>query len=103
MKKFKIFIYLNLFFLILISCSTVEDGFKNQKKNNSDEFLVEKKKPLSMPPDFEKLPEPDIENSEKYLESNGIKNLIITNKESQRSNDEVSNLETSIIEKIKNN
>ncbi|MDA9853777.1 DUF3035 domain-containing protein [Candidatus Pelagibacter sp.] len=103
MKKFEIFIYLNLFFLILISCSTVKDGFKNQKKNNSDEFLVEKKKPLSIPPDFDKLPEPDIENSEKNLDSDGIKNLIIINKESQRSNDEVSNLETSIIEKIKNN
>jgi hypothetical protein len=56
-----------------------------------------------MPPDFEKLPEPNIENSEKNLESDGIKNLIIINKESQRSNNEVSNLETSIIEKIKNN
>ena len=103
MKKFKIFIYLNLFFLILISCSTVEEGFKNQKKNNSDEFLVEKKKPLSMPPNFDKLPEPDIENSEKNLDSDSLKNLIIINKDSQRSNDEVSNLETSIIEKIKNN
>ena len=103
MKKFKIFIYLNLFFLILISCSTVKDGFKNQKKNNSDEFLVEKKKPLSMPPDFDKLPEPDLENTEKNLDNNSVKKLIVNDQESQSPNDVVSDLETSVIEKIKNN
>ena len=30
----------------------MKDGFSNQKKNNSDEFLVEKKSPLVMPPDY---------------------------------------------------
>ena len=102
MKSIKIFFLFSLL-LYLSSCGAVKETFSNQKKNSSDEFLVEKKKPLSMPPDFEKLPEPNIENSEKNLESDGIKNLIIINKESQRSNNEVSNLETSIIEKIKNN
>jgi hypothetical protein len=29
-----------------------------KKKTNSDEFLVKKKNPLSLPPEFEKLPEP---------------------------------------------
>ena len=46
MKFFKIIILfiLTLFFL---SCGTVKEGFKNQKKENSDEFLVEKKIPVS--------------------------------------------------------
>ena len=51
MKKFKKFILLN-FILLLDSCGTVEEGFVNQKKRSTDEFLVEKKSPLVMPPDL---------------------------------------------------
>ena len=43
MKYFKILIVLSIS-LLVVSCSTVKKGFSNQKKNNSDEFLVEKKK-----------------------------------------------------------
>ena len=32
-----------------------------KKKNNTNEFLVNKKNPLTMPPDFEKLPKPSDE------------------------------------------
>ena len=103
MKKFKIFIYLNLICLILLSCTTVKKGFINQKKNSSDEFLVEKKNPLSMPPNFDKLPEPDLENLEKNLDVNEIKKLLIIKEEIQISKDESSDLESSVIEKIKNN
>ena len=46
MKNLKILILSNLF-LFLLSCGTVKEGFSNQKKNNSDEFLVEKKTPLN--------------------------------------------------------
>ena len=58
MKNLKIFIFLNIAILLLTSCSTVKKGFQNPKKNNSDEFLVEKKSPLVMPPDFDELPIP---------------------------------------------
>ena len=58
MNKLKKFILLN-FVLLLASCGTMQGAFENQKKNNTDEFLVEKKQPLVMPPDFEKLPIPD--------------------------------------------
>jgi hypothetical protein len=34
----------------------MKSAFENQKKNNTDEFLVEKKSPLVMPPDFNELP-----------------------------------------------
>ena len=42
MNKFKKFILLNFIFL-LVSCGTAKEAFVNQKKNNTDEFLVEKK------------------------------------------------------------
>ena len=42
MRYFKIFIIINII-LLNYSCGTIKEGFKNQKKNSSDEFLVEKK------------------------------------------------------------
>ncbi len=44
--------------MFLISCQSVKDGLSGAKKENSDEFLVQKKNPLVMPPDFMKLPKP---------------------------------------------
>ena len=57
--------------MFLASCSTIKEGFENQKKNSSDEFKVEKKSPLVMPPNYEVLPLPDdnknAENSKKKI------------------------------------
>ena len=103
-KKYKILISIIFINLILSSCGSLS----NQKKNNSEEFLIEKKSPLSMPPDFEKLPEPKAnQNSEIKEESNNVEELIKgTQNQNNKSNVSVessSNLEESIIEKIKNN
>ena len=90
-------------FFILLSCSTVREGFQNNKKNNSDEFLVEKKSPLVMPPEFDKLPTPktNFENQETFKSS--VKE-IIQNKNSSNNDPSTSkNLEGSLIEKIKKN
>ena len=59
MKHLKFFILSNLF-LFLLSCGTVKEGFSNQKKNNSDEFLVEKKTPLVMQTNYKELQKPKI-------------------------------------------
>ena len=63
MKIFKKLILLSFIFLVS-SCGTLKEGFKNQKKNNNDEFLVEKKSPLIMPPDYNELPMPNLDTSE---------------------------------------
>ena len=55
MKYIKSILLLNLI-LLIFSCGTVKEGFSTQKKNSADEFLVEKKSPLVMPPDFDDLP-----------------------------------------------
>ena len=63
----KIFFLIIIFFLA--SCSTVKEGFSNNKKNNSDEFLVEKKSPLVMPPNYGQLPEPkELKKKNKEIE-----------------------------------
>ncbi len=58
MKKIiKVLIFFVPFFLL--SCQTVKDGLSGRKSENSDEFLVQKKNPLVLPPDYMKLPKPN--------------------------------------------
>ena len=107
MKKFKFFLTLNLLFVMLSSCGAVKEGFSSQKKDNSDEFLVEKKSPLLMPPNFNELPVPNSENILNKSEKAEIKNLI-TNSENDISGPKSSeniqkNFEDLLLDKIKNN
>ena len=65
-----------LLFVLLIfisSCGTVKKAFTNQKKNSNDEFLVEKKSPLVMPPDYSELPLPDSNENNNEKEDKNIK------------------------------
>ena len=106
MKKIKIYTLTILFFLTLQSCGTIKEGFSSQKKNSSDEFLVEKKSPLVMPPDFDKLPIPMTNETQLEENSNSIRSLITSNEEpsvSTQNNETNQNLENSILRKIKNN
>ena len=45
--------------LLLYSCQSVKDALTGKKYESSDEFLVIKKNPLVVPPDFQSLPEPN--------------------------------------------
>ena len=50
-----------LTFLVFVSCSGFQDAAKvlrNEKIKSTDEFLVKKKEPLVLPPDYSKIPEP---------------------------------------------
>ena len=79
-------------------------GLAIKKKNNSDEFLVEKKSPLVMPPDYNELPIPNEEKIEK--ETKDIKSLISKSKQEEISEDlnkKNSSFEGSILKKIKKN
>ena len=105
MRHLKIIILSNLF-LFLLSCGTLKEGFSNQKKNNSDEFLVEKKTPLVMPPNYNELPEPKINQQEITEEKNPIKSLLIQEDDPLNDNeidDKDKKLEDSLLEKIKKN
>ena len=55
MKNFFLLIFM---INLLLSCKSVSEGFKLKKGNNADEFLVEKKNPLVLPPDVNQLPIP---------------------------------------------
>ena len=103
MKKITVF-FIALFFLA--SCGSSKDAFTLKKKSSTDEFLVEKKKPLVLPPDFGKLPMPqdsqinnnnEIEDEEiNILINNDSKNLSSTVEKDSKP----TSIEKSILEKI---
>ena len=105
MNYFKIFILFNLL-IFLSSCGTVKKAFTNQKKTGSDEFLVEKKSPLTMPPDYNDLPVPNSQNNKEENSSN-IENLITSNEDGSikenNSEDLGQNIEETLLKKIKKN
>ena len=98
-----------MFLTALSACQNLKDGLTGNKKNNADEFLVEKKNPLITPPEFNKLPEPDTlnENEKTNQEKDDLIRVVReetsgtkTNPENKKTN---KSLEKSIIDKIKNN
>ena len=105
MRYFKLLIFFQLI-LFLYSCSTIKEGFTNQKKSSSDEFLVEKKSPLVMPPDYNDLPVPDQNKEKVETNQNKIKDLVTKNEnenvENNNSIDGNLDIEQSILKKIKN-
>ena len=75
MKQLNLFLLI-IFLFIFSSCGTIKEGFTNPKKKSTDEFLVEKKSPLIMPPEFNELPMPDQSNDIKKEKNSNIENLL---------------------------
>ena len=101
MNKFLIFIlFLTLF---ISSCGSVKEGFSNPKKENSDEFLVEKKSPLVMPPNYDELPMPGNDEIMLEQETDNLELLLLNknNSDLENENNKTRKLYESILEKIK--
>jgi len=102
-KNFIIFIIV----ITLTSCQSAKDALTLKKKSSADEFLVEKKSPLVLPPDYGKLPLPVDEqeklNNKKIQDEINI--LLGTNQSSQTTNSNLdknsTSIENSILKKIK--
>ena len=93
--------YIFLLFLFTGSCadsfSSVKRGLTGAKKNSTDEFLVEKKDPLILPPDFENLPIPD----DRITDIEEVSIFEKTLEDSTEENSPVSDsVENSILKKI---
>ena len=106
--KFKKIIILLFSVLFLLSCSNAKDALQGKKRSeNSDEFLIEKKNPLTVPPDMNDLPVPlDQEETDILLneEDIDIKKVLVNDEKidlnKENNEEDQSNLEKSIIEKI---
>ena len=98
------FIY-NIFIILIVSSFLFScEGFKLKKKSESgQEFLLEKKDPLILPPDFSKLPKPN-EQPETVDEEVSIKSVFDGDQsisvEDKDLNSSESNIKKSISDKI---
>ena len=102
MKKFKFFLLIVIFGLTS-SCGVLSEGFKSPKQNKSDEFLVEKKSPLKLPPDYDQLPTPLETNNEEIEKESSIEKMIKVNKNETKKSNSNSSLEELVLDKIKSN
>jgi hypothetical protein len=105
MKNFKkILVFLSMA-ILLSGCSTIKKGFQPDKRSG-EEFLVEKKSPLVMPPDFNELPIPNQEKVIKENRKSGIKSLLIGSKDKtgiEETDQNISPIEKLILKQIKKN
>ena len=107
MKKTNSLIASFLIILFLNSCGTVAEGLGGSNKKGNEEFLVEKKFPLVIPPSFGELPEPGKEPEENITlykkDTSNIEDLINQSSSistTEKSDDTKNSIEQSIIKKI---
>ena len=103
-KNFSLLISI-IIFTILTGCQDVKKGLSGKKIDEGNEFLVIKKNPLVVPPNFDELPQPsdnNIENNSNKNNENEFKNLIKNNEDNITKNDKTTNgnLEENILKQI---
>ena len=88
---------------LLISCSGLKEAssvLRNDKIKTTDEFLVKKKDPLILPPDFDKLPEPGSLSQKKIKEENKLKKILKNSQNNSIKKKGPSSTEESILKRI---
>ena len=93
-------IYILFVICFVTSCQTLGDvkrGLTGEKVTSTDEFLIKKKDPLVMPPDYENLPTPDERIAAKEEISDFEKSLGISIEDNSSTS---SSAESSIIKQI---
>ena len=105
MKKIK-FIVLSLLLFNIYGCNSVQKAFVPQKRNTGEEFLVKKKSPLVIPPNFYDLPIPKTNQEIFNQNKKNIQSLISNNdniiNDEPKDNKISKNLEEIILKKITN-
>ena len=97
-------INITIYFLILIflnSCGgfgEVGKVLRNEKTRTTDEFFVKKREPLSLPPDYKTLPEP---NTKKSSSEEFIDRIFKIPKDESSSKNKSTSIEQSIINEIR--
>ena len=103
---FKKITYSFLILLFLSSCGdswdSLKRGLTGAKKKSADEFLIKKKDPLVLPPDFESLPTPD-ERVEAQQDISNIEEKLKKNTEDGSTESSDTSVEQSILKQIQKN
>ena len=88
-------------FIFLVSCGTFSEAGKalrNEKTRTTDEFLIEKRGPLSLPPKMGELPKPGSKKETKKRKEN-----ILEKASEGGQSEEKSELENIFLEEMKRN
>ena len=97
--------FLFIIIIFLHSCNTLSDAGKvlrNEKIKTTDEFLVKKRDPLVLPPDYKEMPAPNsVENKSSTSDEKTIKEILNISKDSKGSTQGSSTIEESILKKIR--
>ena len=101
----KILIYLSitLSLVLLQSCESAKNALEGKTRSqSSDEFLVEKKNPLSMPPDYQDLPIPnEINQTTNTAQDEDLKKKLKIKTSKNNTQSEITSLEQKILKEIK--
>ncbi len=100
-KIFFFFLFVSIF--LLNGCGSGWDSFQRavtgQKEVSTDEFLIKKKDPLILPPEYEKLPLPGGQETEANSES--IKSILKEGSNSKKVSGNISELENQILRELR--
>ena len=100
--KMKYFLILLVF--MITSCGTFKEAGKilrNEKRVANDEFLMQKKDPLVLPPDFEIIPSPDSITEKKSSNNEKIKKILKAPRSESAKTKKSTSTEESILNKIR--
>ena len=101
MKNTKILL---ITFFLFVSCGGLKEAgsvLRNEKIKTTDEFLVKKRNPLVLPPNFEEIPEPGSISKKNENEDEKIKKIIKAPKTNSSLKSKSSSLEESILNRIR--
>ena len=85
---------------LITSCESLREGLTGSKNLSTDEFLVKKKDPLVLPPDFENLPNPS-ERQVSVEEMTSFEKTLKKQTVSESSSATENSVEESILNQIK--
>ena len=96
--------FLLILIFILTSCSGFKEAGKvlrNEKIRTTDEFLVEKRNPLVLPPNYKELPVPGSNSEKKENQQEKIKKILKAPQTDQTQKNVESSIEESILNRIR--
>tara|TARA_B100000029_G_C16978724_1_gene742780 strand:- start:147 stop:449 length:303 start_codon:yes stop_codon:yes gene_type:complete len=92
--------FLLLFFIFLSNCANFQEVMSGKTKT-ADEFLVKKKDPLVLPPNYGELPVPKSKGEESQEAS--IKKMLGSSEGKEDDSKSTSNLENMILKELRKN
>ena len=92
------FLTLFIILFLLVSCGNVGKALRNEKSKSTDEFLIEKRAPLSIPPKMGELPKPRSKSEIKKNKSSILEAVVEEENPGKKSE-----LENIFLEEIRKN